>query len=172
MFRLKYFGFLYFNLYSHENEWEELPCINQPRFSCSVIQHGDNLYCFGGQDTDATGSHFPLKSIEVLRLGDDHWESMATKLPFNTCAPGVITLGEGQLLLFGGWDKEAMDKSALFRVTPDGEFTVTEECALQDPDMFLSLGVRHRDQRKKEIVVWGSSHAHLYNEVERNWMTL
>jgi hypothetical protein len=156
------------------DEWVELPPLNQPRFSCSIIQNGNLLFAFGGEDTDASGAHFALKSIEVLDLSEEgaSWETLSAKLPFKACSAGAITLGPNQILIFGGWAKNVLSESCMLRRASDGDFEVGEADPLQDGDTFLSLGARYRNEAEREIIVFGVQNTHLFNEVEQNWLTL
>ena len=157
-----------------DNTWSHLPNLNQPRFSASIIQSGDALYCFGGQDTDQQTKHFSLSSIEYLDLSQSNaqWEVLGVDLPWKSCSPGAIQTKKNEILIFGGWDQDVKRDSCYIRGKKDGGYSIAKGPQLKVGDTFLLQGIRKRNVDAGESVIFGHEEVHLYNEVEQKFYTL
>lgn len=96
------------NFYDIEtNRWMSLPNLGQPRFSATLIESGGCLFCFGGQNSDPSGRHYTLASIEKLDLEREgaEWEPLECKLPSKGSQFGAISIKPREVVIFGGWEK-------------------------------------------------------------------
>ena len=153
-----------------KKKWNKLPNLNQPRFSASlIVWENTDAYCFGGVDNDPKDpvKFSTLKSIETLRLTEEgwEWEVLKISLPYKTSSPGAISLGHRAFVVFGGWNKLTLSDSAIIRAVKNSEDYAVEECGkMSKEDSFIFNGLVARSDRDKEIIVFGSSHAHSFNE--------
>ena len=154
-----------------QDEWTELPSLNQPRFSATIISSGTELFCMGGQDTDQTGKHFSLNSIEWIDLSQDDcaWEVSKPKLPWKTCSPGAMSLRTREILIFGGWNEDLKKEACVLKGNSSGDFHVKKHSGLEEGDTFLFQGIRKRNFDDLESIIFGHEYVHLYNEVEKSF---
>jgi N-acetylneuraminic acid mutarotase len=151
-------------------KWAELPSLNQPRFSASLIVcENADLYCFGGVDNDPKDptKFSTLRSIETLSLSEEakEWEVLKLTLPYKTSSPGAISLGHKAFVVFGGWNKTTLNKSVIVRsIENSAEYAIEESGDMASEDTFVSNGLVARSPEDREVIVFGTSHVHKFNE--------
>ena len=92
------------------NQWRNLPQMNEEKCSSTLcVLNGRYLYCFGGL-TKQENAAYLLSSIEMLDLEapQPKWIMMSIKMPHQVCDMGAIPLNDSEMLLFGGWNKQAL----------------------------------------------------------------
>ncbi|CAI2362547.1 unnamed protein product [Moneuplotes crassus] len=162
----------------NKKKWSPLPSMNNARFSNSLIVcENTDLYCFGGVDNGTSDpTRFPpLKSIETLDLTENNgkWKELSITLPFKTTSPGAISLGHRAFVVFGGWNRNLLTVSVIIRPSVKGdEYGLEESGSLKKGDVFVANGLVARDEAKKETIIFGASHAHVYNQEEKTFITL
>ena len=145
-----------------------MPILNCPRFSASlVVCTNQSVFCFGGLESDPEDpSRFnPLKSIERLFYEKEkaEWETLKIKLHFKGSGIGALRLNSKSFIVFGGWNLKKLKASAFIYWNSDDEYFIEEGKDLAVPDSFISTGLFSRDQSKKEILLFGQEHVHIYN---------
>lgn len=89
---------------------------------------------------------------------------MKISLPYKTSSPGAISLGHRAFVVFGGWNKLTLNDSAIIRAVENSDDYATEECGkMGKEDSFIFNGLVARSDKDKEIIIFGSSHAHSFN---------
>lgn len=156
-----------------KRKWEDLPSLNQPRFSASlIICENTDAYCFGGVDNDPQDptKFSPLRSIETLNLVAEgsQWEVLKVTLPYKPSSPGAISLGHRAFVVFGGWNKDNLKNSVIIRTLSDGEEYASEAAGeLSKEDTFVANGLVSRNIDTKETIVFGTSYVHQYNQKDK-----
>ena len=97
---------------------------------------------------------------------------MKVKLPGPVCSAGVINIKPREMLIFGGWYKEDKSETIVLKENALDDFTIIGGNPLENEDTFLLSGVRGRNHKKREIIVFGKEWVHQYNEVDRTFRTL
>ena len=100
-----------------ENAWKSLPPLNEAKCSVTLCSlNGRYLYCLGGLTKQETGA-FLLGSVEVLDLeaSQPKWLILSVKLPHQVCDIGAVPLNDSDILLYGGWNKSAVNSSFILR---------------------------------------------------------
>jgi ribosomal protein S17E len=153
-----------------KKKWSALPALNQPRFSASLIVCENNdVYCFGGVDNDPKDptKFSTLKSIETLNIAEEskEWETLKLTLPYKTSSPGAISLGHRAFVVFGGWNKQTLNNAVIVRALENSDEYATEEAGnMAREDTFVSNGLVSRNAETKEVIVFGTSYVHQFNE--------
>ena len=156
-------------------KWTKLPTLNQPRFSASLIVcENEDIYCFGGIDNDpeSPSRFLSLKSIETMCLSDEtkQWEILKITLPFKTSSPGAINLGHRAFVVFGGWNKSTLNRSAVIRLDEGTwDYVIEEAGDMVNEDTFSTNGLVSRDSKKSMTVIFGTSYPHVFNEKTRRF---
>ena len=99
------------------NTWSPLPDLNEAKASSSLCLMNDRfLYCFGGLSRNTQGQAFLTNSIEVLDLHSHmpRWERLSMNLPITGCDIGCVPVNKDQILVFGGWNKNAQKGVYMF----------------------------------------------------------
>ena len=158
-------------------KWRKLPSLNCPRMSASLIVCTQgNVFCFGGIDNNPEDPSIflPLKSIEWLKYekSDEEWETLKIKLPFKSSSSGSICMGENNFIVFGGWNRNTLSKSAFIWYDNISGFNIEEAKELEKSDSFLSSGLTRRDPIKKQTIIFGVSYCHMYDELKEEFTIL
>ena len=93
-----------------DNKWYPLPEMTETKASGSLCILNDRyLICFGGLSRNANNQAFLTNSIEILDLESvgNKWVKCETTLPISGCDIGCIPVRHNELLIFGGWNKNA-----------------------------------------------------------------
>ena len=93
-----------------DNKWIALPEMTETKASGSLCILNDRyLMCFGGLSRNANNQAFLTNSIEILDLESvgSKWIKSETTLPISGCDIGCIPVRHNELLIFGGWNKNA-----------------------------------------------------------------
>jgi len=111
----------------NSKKWKDLTPLNCPRMSASVlICTGSNAYCFGGIESDPEdpSKFVTLKSIEWLDYSNLHneWETLKINIPYKASSIGAICMGKNEFLVFGGWNRKLIDKSAYVWMNPENGY--------------------------------------------------
>ena len=155
-------------------KWKKLPSLNCPRMSASLIVATNmNAYCFGGIESDPEdpSKFLPMKSIEWLKYADpeEEWETLKIKTPFKCSSSGAICTGDRSFIIFGGWNKTSMRRSAFIWHEEIHGFNIQELSELEKPDTFVSTGLIKRDPVRKESIIFGVSYCHMYDETKETF---
>lgn len=162
----------------NKKKWSQLPNLNQPRFSASLIVcENQDIYCFGGVDNDSKDptKFLTLKSIETLSLSGEgkEWEVLKLTLPYKTSSPGAISLGHRSFVVFGGWNKVTLKNSVIIRAVENSDEYVTEEAGeMVQEDTFVSNGLVARNSEEKQTIIFGSNAAHVFNETSKTFSVI
>ena len=100
-----------------DNIWETLPDLQEAKASSSLcLMNNQYLYCFGGLSRNAQNQAFLNGSIEVLDLRNIQagWEKLNLTLPVTGCDIGCLPVKKDQILIFGGWNKNALKGAYIF----------------------------------------------------------
>ena len=73
--------------------------------------------------------------------------------------------------MFGGWYKQDKADAFVLKENQLDDFSILQGTGLENEDTFLLSGVRNRNHKKREIVVFGKEWVHSYNEVEKTFKT-
>lgn len=152
-----------------------MPALNQPRFSASLIVcENKDIYCFGGVDNDPKDptKFTTLRSIETLNIEEESkgWDVLKLQLPYKTSSPGAISLGFRAFVVFGGWNKDPLKQSIIIRSTNEaGEYSTEESGDMGEADSFVSSGLVSRNAEERTIMIFGTSHAHQFDEKSKTF---
>ncbi|CAI2362245.1 unnamed protein product [Moneuplotes crassus] len=157
--------------------WQKLPPLNLPRMTASlIICTNSNAYCIGGIESspDDPSMFLPLKSIEWLQYDQPNceWETLKIKVPFKCSSSGAICMGDRHFIIFGGWNKEPLAKSAYVWYNELHGFNIEPLGNLEKPDTFTSSGLTKRDAANKTSIIFGVNYCHLYDEQEEKFTTI
>ena len=125
------------------------------------------LYSLGGLSKHANGQPFLTETIEILDLLSPYpkWEVIDTRLPFTSCDIGCIPVGKDTILIFGGWNKNAL--SGVYTLRRHSTFNTHEIKGVQDnlpsPDFFLVNGIGMKTQDPRIVKLAGQSHVFRFN---------
>lgn len=101
-----------------KNEWRSLPPLNEEKCSSSLcVLNGRFLYCFGGLSKQENSAYL-LSSIEMLDLDapNPKWIMLSIKMPHQVCDLGALPLNSTDILLFGGWNKQAISNAFILKL--------------------------------------------------------
>ena len=91
--------------------------MNEEKCSSSLcVLNGRFLYCFGGLSKHENSAYL-LSSIEMLDLeaADPKWIMLSIKMPHQVCDLGALPLSTSDILLFGGWNKQAITNAFVLK---------------------------------------------------------
>lgn len=148
--------------------WEDLPPLNCPRFSASLIVCSeDNVFCFGGVESNPEDpNRFDmLKSIERLKFSDpaSEWETLSIKTHFKGSGMGALRLDNRSFIVFGGWSAKRQVSSEFIFWDKDEVFHKEEGPNLAQPDVFTTTGLCFKNLQTHQIVFIGSEFTHVFN---------
>jgi Kelch motif len=141
-----------------DNKWRELPPLNESKCSVTLCVLGSRfLYCFGGLSRQAENAYL-LSSIEMLDLQADEprWVMQSIKMPNQVCDLGAIPINENEIVLFGGWNKQALNVAFTMKQTKTSQdynhsFGPVHG-GLGNPDFFMIHGVAMANKENPHIV--------------------
>ena len=73
-------------------------------------------------------------------------------------------MGDNEFIIFGGWNRKTNSKSAFVWLSSENGYCIEEGPELEQPDTFVSTGLMYRDPVKKECIIFGVNHMHVYDE--------
>lgn len=88
--------------------WTQLPGLNIPRDSHTMVGYLSSVYVFGGEDEENRA----LTSVEKLQ--GSRWVNLTVRLPAPRTMPGIVFLGEEYVLMLGGM--QGGEKANTFRL--------------------------------------------------------
>lgn len=80
---------------SADNQWEDIPCMREPRFGHCCVSLDGMLYALGGWHEEK------LKSCERFNPVDQRWDSISG-MKHSRCGSAGVVLG-GKIYMIGGW---------------------------------------------------------------------
>jgi len=84
-------------------------------------------------------------------------------MSFKVASPGLLTLNQHEILIFGGWNKNPNLNSCILRERIDNEFEIKEGNPLEQADNFLVNGIRYKIRSENRYIVFGKKHVHKLN---------
>ena len=146
-----------------EDMWIDLGFMREKKSAMGLWIIGQKyLYSFGGICKERFDQ--PLSDrIERINLFDEEkkWELISLLLPNPISDIGWVQASPEEILLFGGWNKEPIDKIFLIRIYNLGHYIVHYENKMEKPDWFPLGGVFSLEQ--KGMRVWGRKYVHIFN---------
>lgn len=132
------------------NAWTELPPLNEAKVSLTLCVHrGRSLYSFGGVTKfEENQPGFLVNTIEVLDLeaATPKWLMLSIRLPQIMCDVGAVSVNETDILLFGGWNKQAQSTTFILRQSPTQDMGTIHSLQqvngqMDKPDFCMTSGV-------------------------------
>ena len=81
-------------------------------------------------------------------------------------------MGENNFIMFGGWNRHTLSKSAFIWNDEVSGFNIDETKELERPDTFIFSGLTRRDPIKKQTIIFGVNHCHMYDEIQEEFSIL
>jgi hypothetical protein len=114
-------------------------------------------------------SAYLLSSIEMLDLEAQNpkWIMLSIKMPHQVCDLGALPLNSTDILLFGGWNKQAIHNAFILKQSIQrGQCIHTfiqVGNLMEKPDFFMISGVAMRTADPDEVKIAGHTSLYSFN---------
>ncbi|CAI2364609.1 unnamed protein product [Moneuplotes crassus] len=146
-----------------ENTWSSLGKMQLKKSATSLLLIGQRyLYSFGGICKEKIDSPI-IDRIERtdLQEGNGQWLLLNLLLPTPISDIGCVQASPEEILLFGGWNKEPVDRMFIIRIQNSMHYLVRYENTMNQPDSFTINGVYSLE--KSGMRVCGQRYVHIFN---------
>jgi N-acetylneuraminic acid mutarotase len=93
-----------------QDGWQEMAALIKPTSHAVMISQNDKIYLIGGRMKTKSGISELYSSMYVYSITDNKWSNVKS-LPYAISAGTGISIGENEIILFGGDKGETFHKT-------------------------------------------------------------